>query len=75
MRDYLNTVSKATSKAFDRVGKAAEPTRQDNEVANYMKLTPSDFASLVSEFGMAAVEPYIRQMEMRRMRERGNHGT
>ena len=75
MKDYLKTVSTATKKAFDRVGKATETIPSDNEVANYMKLTPEDFATLVGEYGMSAVEPYIRQMEMKQLRMRGKHAA
>jgi hypothetical protein len=75
MVNFVDRTSKATKAAFGRVGNLTKSSTADNEVADYMKLTPSDFAKLVSEFGMPAVEPYIRQMEMRRLRERGNHGT
>lgn len=73
--NFLDRTSRATKAAFGRVSGIASSKPSDNEVANYMKLTPADFAKLVSEFGMPAVEPYIRQMEMRQLKNRAQNAT
>lgn len=70
----LDRISKATRSAFDRVGQATISSKVNPEVdlITYMKLKPEHFASLVSEFGMSAVEPYIREMEMKLARRGAN---
>ena len=72
----ITRMSRATTKAFDRVDKATvtPTTDKDLELMSYMKLTPEKFSALVSEFGISVVEPYIREMEMKKLRKAGQNG-
>jgi hypothetical protein len=43
-----------------------QPT--DPDLIRYNRMTPADFERLTAEHGQQAVDDYIREMEVRRMR-------